>query len=149
MLFHAYLKNGIVYVPTVAVREGGPVYTDVEPVGVVAVSDTEALRRALLDAIARGNVTLPRPTGAWPAPVLVKHAGVRTWSEFARNTSLWSIEEENGIYQIVGYRRRPGGSWEQDAQQKTPFSPGATIDLVVDRMIAVLQSAAQKRAGEL
>jgi hypothetical protein len=144
MLFHAYLRNGIIYVPTVAVREGGPVYTDIEPVSVVAAADTGALRRALLDAVAKGNVTVPRPTGTWPAPVLVKHAGVRTWSEFARNTLLWGIEEEAGIYQIVGYRRRHGGSWEQDAQQKTQFSAGTTIDLVVDRMTAILQKAARQ-----
>src|SRR5579863_9654792 len=104
MLFHAYLRNDVVYVPTVAVREGGPVYTDIEPVAVVAAADSEALRRALSDALARGNVIVPRPTGAWPAPVFVKHAGVRTWSEFTRNTLLWSIEEDDGIYQIVGYR---------------------------------------------
>jgi hypothetical protein len=35
MLFHSYLRDGIVYVPTVAVREGGPVYTDIEPVAVL------------------------------------------------------------------------------------------------------------------
>jgi hypothetical protein len=146
MLIHAYLRNGIVYVPTVAVREGGPVYTDVEPVAVVAAADSEGLRRALLDAFARGNAKVPRPAGTWPDPVLLKHAGVKTWSAFARTAALWSIEEEDGIYQIVGYRKRQGGSWEQDAHQKIRFPPGAAIEAVVDCVVAVLQEAARRGA---
>jgi hypothetical protein len=131
----------------VVVREGGPVYTDIDPVAVVPVHETDALCQALLNTIARGNATVPRPIGAWPAPVLLKHAGVRSWSEFARSAFLWSIEKENGSYQIVGYRKRPGGSWEQDDNHKIRLAPDATIDLVVHRMIAILQHAAQRRAA--
>jgi hypothetical protein len=145
MLFHAYLRDGIVYVPTVAMREGGPVYTDIEPVAVVPATNTEAVRRALLDAIARKNIVVPVPKGKWPAPVLLKYAGVRSWSAFARTASLWSIEEERGVYQIVGYRKHPKGYWEQDTGQKTHFPPGATVDDVVSRMITILREAAQRR----
>ena len=76
MLFHVYLRAGIVYVPTVAKREGA--YTDIEPVAVVPVTDTEALRWALLDAVARKNVVVPVQRGKWPAPVLLKYAGVKS-----------------------------------------------------------------------
>jgi hypothetical protein len=144
MLFHSYLRDGIVYVPTVAVREGGPVYTDIEPVAVVPATNTEALRRALLEAIGRKNIVVPVPNGKWPAPILLKYAGVRSWSAFARNASLWSIEEEGGVFQIVGYRKHPKGYWEQDPGQKTHFPAGSTVDEVVDRMIVILQDAARK-----
>jgi hypothetical protein len=144
MLFHSYLRDGIVYVPTVAVREGGPVYTDIEPVAVVPATNTEALRRALLEAIGRKNIVVPVPKGKWPAPILLKYAGVRSWSAFARNASLWSIEEEGGVFQIVGYRKHPKGYWEQDPGQKTHFPAGSTVDEVVDRMIVILQDAARK-----
>jgi hypothetical protein len=143
MLFHVYLRNGVVYVPTVAVREGGPVYTDIEPVGVVRVTDTAGLRHALLDAISRGNATVPVPKGKWPAPVLLKYAGVKTWSMFARNASTWSIEEGDGNYRIFGYRKHPKAYWERDAEQSVKMPPGSTVDDVVDRMIAILQEAAQ------
>jgi hypothetical protein len=144
MLFHSYLRDGIVYVPTVAVREGGPVYTDIEPVAVVPATNTEALRRAFLDAIGRKNIVVPVPKGKWRAPILLKYAGVRSWSAFARNASLWSIEEEGGVFQIVGYRKHPKGYWEQDPDQKTHFPAGSTVDEVVDRMIVILQDAARK-----
>jgi hypothetical protein len=75
MLFHSYLRDGIVYVPTVAVREGGPVYTDIEPVAVVPATNTEALRRAFLDAIGRKNIVVPVPKGKWPAPILFSNSG--------------------------------------------------------------------------
>jgi hypothetical protein len=45
MLFHAYLKDGIVYVPTVVRLQIGGAYWDVEPVGVEPVANTEGLRR--------------------------------------------------------------------------------------------------------
>ena len=144
MLFHSYLRDGIVYVPTVAVREGGPVYTDIEPVAVVPATNTEALRRALLEAIGRKNIVVPVPNGKWPAPILLKYAGVRSWSAFARDASLWSIEEEGGVFQIVGYRKHLKGYWEQDPGQKTHFPAGSTVDEVVDRMIVILRDAARK-----
>jgi hypothetical protein len=53
MLFKCYLRNNIVYVPTVARRKSEPIYTNIEPVAVVAVSSTEDLRRALLESIAK------------------------------------------------------------------------------------------------
>jgi hypothetical protein len=142
MLFHAYLRRGIVYVPTVAKRDTA-VYTDTEPVAVVPVANSEALRRALLDAIARKNATIPVPKGKWPAPVLLKYAGVKSWSAFARDASLWSIEDDSGKYLIVGYRTHPKGYWEQDPDQKTVFPPGSTVDDVVASMIAFLQDAAR------
>jgi hypothetical protein len=145
MLFHTYLRNSVVYVPTVAVRGGGPVYTDIEPIAVVPVTDVKALHRALLEAIARRNVTVPVPKGKWPAPVLLKYAGVRTWSAFARNALTWSIEENDGSYRILGYRKHPKGYWEQDPDQNIQMPAAATVDDVVDRMISILQEAAQPR----
>jgi hypothetical protein len=94
MLFHAYLKDGIVYVPTVVRLQIGGAYWDVEPVGVEPVANTEGLRQAFSDAIARENVFVPNPPkNNWPRPILLKYSGARTWSAFARNASLWSIDE--------------------------------------------------------
>jgi hypothetical protein len=146
MLFHSYLKNGVVYVPTVVKMQTG-VYSDVEPVAVVPVANTEGLRHSLLDAIARENVVVPNPPkDNWPPPVLLKYAGVKTWSTFARGASVWSIKETGGNYQIVGYRNHPDGYWAQDPEQKTSFPPGSTVDEVVNRMIEILQDAARQRA---
>jgi len=145
MLFHCYLRNGIVYVPTVAQLQIGGAYWDIEPVAVEPVANTEGLRRAFSDAIARKNAIVPNPPkGNWPPPVLLKYAGVKTWSSFARNASQWSIEAEDGIYRIVGYRDHPDGYWVQDQNQKIQFPPGTAVGDVIDRMIAILQGAARK-----
>jgi hypothetical protein len=144
MLYHAYLRRGIVYVPAVAQRETGA-YTDIDPVAVVPVTDVQTLARAFLDAIARGNIIVPRPKDTYPPPVLLKYAGVKTWSAFARGTSIWSIEEEHGKYQIVGYRTHPKGYWVEDPEQIVKFPAETTVKSVVDRMIAILQDAASQQ----
>jgi hypothetical protein len=143
MLFHSYMRNGVAYVPTVVKLQTGA-YLDIDPVAVVPVANTEGLRRAFLDAIARKNAIVPPPPkDHWPPPVLLKYAGVKTWSAFARDASVWSIEETDGDYLIAGYRTHRQGYWEEDPDQKIEFPPGSTVDQVIDRMIAILQDAAR------
>ena len=43
---HIYLRNGAVYIPTMGKMDKG-FYRGVEPVAVIPVSNTEALRQAL------------------------------------------------------------------------------------------------------
>jgi hypothetical protein len=144
MLFSCYLRNSIVYVPTVGKRGGA--YTDIEPVAVVPIANTDGLRRALLEAMVRGNIVLPLLKGKHPPPVVLKYAGVKSWSAFARNTSSWSIKDKNGSYRIVGYRTHLEGYWVEDQNQKIEFPPGTKVDAVIDRMIAILQDAARDNA---
>jgi len=142
MLYNCFLKNGIVYVPTVVKMQTG-VYSDVEPVAVVPVADTEGLRRGFHDAIVRENAVVPNPPkDNWPPPVLLKYAGVKNWGAFKRDATMWSIKERNGNYQIVGHRTHPDGYWVEDGDQKIEFPAGSKVDQVIERMIAVLQSAA-------
>ncbi len=142
MLFQCYLRGGVVYVPTTAKR-GTSVYTAIEPVAVVSAADTAGLTRAFRDVIARKNVTVPPIKGKWPAPIILKYAGVNTWSAFARQASTWNIEENEGTYQIVGHKMHPKGYWVEDANQKTKFPPGTNLGTVIDHMIAILQEAAR------
>ena len=142
MLFHGYLRNGIVYVPTIVQLQTGA-YMNVDPVAVVPVANTHALHRAFCDTIARKNAIVSNPPkDKWPAPVVLKYAGAKTWSGFARGASLWSIKEMNGEYRIVGYRTHPKGYWEQDSEQVIEFPPATSLDTVIDRMIEILQGAA-------
>jgi hypothetical protein len=73
----------------------------------------------------------------------LKYAGLKSWSAFARNVSVWSIEEDDGIHKIAGYRKHPKGYWVEDPSQQTHFPANAAIDDVVDRMIAILQETAR------
>ncbi len=148
MLFTCYLRDGIVYVPTVARRKSEPIYTNIEPVAVVPLSSTEDLRRALLETIAKKNVVIPDrdPNALRAPPLLPKYAGVRSLSAFYRNASTWSITEDDGVYKILHYRKHPKGYWQEDSAREIQFPARATVDYVVDRMIAILQEASRADA---
>jgi hypothetical protein len=86
-----YVRKGIAYVPTRAITEAG--YLDVEPVAVAAVADFETFRRAIYDALRRGNPTVPTPTRAkFPVPVVLKYAKARSWSAFEKGISNLSAK---------------------------------------------------------
>jgi hypothetical protein len=146
MLFTCYLREGVVYVPTVARRKSEPIYTNIEPVSVVPVNSPEDVRRALLETIARKNVVIPDrdPKALRDPPLLPKYAGVRSLSAFYRNASTWSIIEDDEVYKILNYRKHPKGYWQPDLAQEIQFPVGTTVDDVVDRMIAILQEAARQ-----
>src|SRR5579862_5977588 len=127
MLFQLYLRRGIVYVPTTA-RRGTSVYTAIEPVAVAPVTNAERLRRALLETIARRNIGVPLQKGERPPPVVLKYAGVGNWPAFARDASTWNIEENEGLYQIVGHRKHHKGYWVEDPEQIIKFPPGTIVD---------------------
>lgn len=137
------MRKGKVFTPTFGRAPGGP-YRDIEPVAVVEVSDTEGLRRAFRETIARGNPPIGPYPRSNPPPVVVKYAGVKSWGAFARGALPWSIEEENGIIQIIGRRRTPDG-WVEDPEQTIDFPSGTTLDQAIDRMIAILRDAAQQQ----
>jgi hypothetical protein len=148
MLIECYLREGIVYVPTVARRASSPIYTTVEPIVVVPLRDRHAVRAALVDSLKKGNATIPDPDpqALRAPPVILKYAKVRSWSAFFRTAWSWSITQEDGAYQILGYRKHPKGYWEEDQSQKIQFPQQAIVDDVVDRMLAILQEAAQQGA---
>jgi hypothetical protein len=82
MLFTCYLRDGVVYVPTMARRKSEPIYTTIEPVSVVPMSSPEEVRRALLETVARKNVVIPDPDpkALRAPPLILKYAGVKSWS---------------------------------------------------------------------
>jgi len=142
MLCRFYLRRSVVYIPTYGMIEKG-FYRAVEPVTVVSVSNTEALRRAFQDAITRGNPRVPKlPRGQWPPPITLKHAGLKTWGEFNRGASYWGIEEEGGIFRVVAHRQHTRQGWKEDPERSETFPSGSSADEVVSRMITILQTTA-------
>jgi hypothetical protein len=57
---------------------------------------------------------------------------------------LWDIKEKDGVFQIAGNTKRPNGMWLGDPEQTITFAAGTPVDDVADRMIAILQDAAQQ-----
>jgi len=144
MLFTCTLKDGIVYVPTIVKTQAG-FYMRRESVAVVPAANTDALWRAFHDVMEKGNETAPTPKReAFPPPVSPKYAGAKSWAAFMRGASEWAINEDNGNYDIVPYRKDPEGSqsWVADKERKTQFPVGTTRDQVIERMIKIIQTAA-------
>lgn len=143
MNFHLYLRKGSLFVPTTGKVDVG-LYRDIEPVSVVDISNTEGIREALQATIARGNPATPHfSTGNYPPPVVLKYAGVKTWSGFAREARSWSIQHEDFGYQFVGYGKHPKGYWVEDPEKTIKFPPETPVNTVIDRVIAILQGLAQ------
>jgi hypothetical protein len=142
-VWHLYLRNGMVYVPTVAQAEAGGhlgYFMNIDPVEVVSVAETEALQRAIKEAMSKGNPVVPAPTRAtFPKPVMLKYAKVKSWSAFEKGTLPWTIEEKSGVYQIKPGRRRPDRGWEEDPTKIESLPPGTTLDEVAKQVIALIQ----------
>jgi hypothetical protein len=144
MYHHLYLRNGTVYLPIVG-KMGKGFYRDIEPVIVTPVANTEGLRKALEQTVARGNPDVPiLRRRELSAPVVLKYAGVKSWAAFQRGLLLWGIEKKNGIWQIMGKRKKPDGATVDDAEQTITFPLGSKIDDVIERLIAIIQQAARK-----
>jgi hypothetical protein len=144
MYCHLYLRNGVVYIPTMG-KMGVGFYRDVEPVAVVRASDTEALRQALAAMIARGNPMVPMlQRREWSAPVVLKYAGVRSWSAFEQGMSLWGLDEnKNGQFALIGKRKKSNGATVDDPDKTFTFSAGSKKEDVIEKIIEILQDTAQ------
>ena len=144
MLWLCYLRRDKVYLPTAGAVSKGH-YRDTEPVAVVPAADTASLRTALGETFFRGNPAVPDLLRAnHPPPVFLKYAGVKTWDAFARGTSVWQIEEKNGVFQIMPTQKSAQGGWVVNRAAIKTLPVGSTVDDVVERMVAVLQDAAQQ-----
>ena len=139
MYISCYLRKETVYIPTMAFTFDR-IYRGMNPVAVVPVNDTDALRRALQEAIVRGNPRIPTPDySRGRKPILPKYADVKTWSAFERGAFTWSIDEKDGVYRIIPYRRRPDRGWEEDRDNAIALPPGTTVEELCAKAASVIQ----------
>lgn len=132
--WNVYVRGRKALLPTTAKTEVG-LRMHVDPVEVVDVVDREALEQAIVRMIERGNprVSMPSDFGTYE-PVVLKHAGVKSWSTFARRADAWVIEEiDSGIR--IGQLPRSGQGWGGKILDKESFPVGTSI-LVVARRLA-------------
>ncbi len=138
-----YLRTGTIYLPTMGKMAEG-FYRGVEPVAVVSASDIDGIQQALRTTIVRGNPIVPMlRRSEWKPPVLLKYAGVKSWSAFERGMLFWTIKSNDASFQIAGQKKQPNGMWNDDPEQMVILPSKATTDDVIERMIAILQDTAQ------
>ncbi|HTR42487.1 MAG TPA: hypothetical protein VMH87_12810 [Pseudomonadales bacterium] len=147
-IWNIYLRDDVVYVPTVAQAESGGhlgYFMDIDPVKVVSATDTEALQDAVIEAMRKGNPIVPAPTRAtFPEPVLLKYAKTKSWSAFEKNTLVWTISEKDGNYEIKPKRRRADRGWEDDPTKSEVLPPGTTLNVVAQRLASLVYRAAEE-----
>ena len=107
MYCSCYLRKGIVYVPTLARTTAG-FHLVVGPVAVVPVSQAAELHEVFREKIAKGNPAVPTPARNDPGDeaVMLKPAGVKSWSAFERGAMTWSIGEKDGKIGRASCRER-------------------------------------------
>ena len=141
MVWHIYLRNRTAFVPTVAQTDAG-FFLDIDPVGVVSATDTEVLQDAVKQAIGRNSPKVPTPTrAAFPKPVVLKYAKVKSWPAFERECLYWTIVEKDGVYQVIQGRKRPDRGWEDDPERSEALPPEIGIDEVAQRVTSFVQAA--------
>lgn len=142
MLIAVYLRQGVVYVPTLGKIEAGP-YRWVAPYSRVPVAAKAMLREAIEDRIGRGNPALEATSvtaNIFPYAGTVPH--VTSWSAFHRESRSWYLREHAGTYRIQGTRLSDRNTHEPDPDQLTIFAEPTDIATVCDRLFETLESAA-------
>jgi hypothetical protein len=133
-----YFRGGKIYLPTMAKVPGGG-HQGIDPVLVAPLSDHQVLRDALRETLTRGNPLLNTSVYAdIPKSSLLTLAGVKSFSAFARGTSLWSIVEEGGQFKIEYWKKGPVCGWVPDPEKTVVFPLGSSPDDVIERMIEIL-----------
>jgi hypothetical protein len=142
MLTAVYLRQGVVYVPTLGKTDGGP-YRWIAPYSRFQVTDETTLRQVIEDRFRRGNPALDATSvtaSIFPYAGTVPH--VTSWSAFHRESRSWYLREHAGIYRMQGTRPGRRNSHEPDPDQLTIFAEPTDIATVCDRLIETLAAAA-------
>jgi hypothetical protein len=149
-LVSCFVRKGIVYRPMWAKDTNG-LFHSIEPVAVVPAEDTEGLRRAFRDAMAFGHPVVPAIP--WQERekqpfVVLKYAGVKSFSTFQRDTFGLHLSDKDGIYKVVvERRRRRRQGWEPDPDQTFILSPGSTLDDAIERAIQLIQEKSRAQTA--
>lgn len=143
------LYRGVVYIPTCYLMKKGPIYLKHAPIRAVPVMETEALRQAILGAIAGGNPEVSIDdyrslSRSWDGS-LIEATGCKSEYQFDRSLSgSWSIFDKDRTYSIAVHRPMAKQGWTEDGEREVRFPPGASIDDVAARVIAMIQEREQQ-----
>jgi hypothetical protein len=124
-----------VFVPTTARTKAG-FYMGIEPVEIVDARDHAAAEHALMQAISRGNPSIPTPVRAtFPKNPLLKYANVKSDSSFDRQTKSWQLSKRDGAYFIVPYRLRRDRGKVEDTERGEAMPTDLPLLTVVRRLV--------------
>jgi len=132
--------KGKVIIPTCAKTAAG-FYMEIEPVEIVSAAEVPAIAAAIKRAISRGNPVIPTPSpDAYPKPVVLQHAGARTWSAYEKHVRSWYVDIKMERFEITPLRPRADRGFEEDLENRQTFSVELGIDGLVRRAAEVVSS---------
>ena len=116
---------------------------DVDPVSVVESFDEPKIIDAIKTTVAKGNPLIRTPTrAAFPKPVVLAYANVKSWATFEKNALCWSISKKEDIWELCSSRKNPDGGWEDDPEQTETF----TGSMAVDEISKIVASRVKREA---
>ena len=132
---HLYVRNGKVIIPTVVRTEAG-FYIDINPVAVIDVKDTEALKSTLLATLQMHNPKVPTPQQQEePGSVILETLGIKRWEAFERGAVFYTIHQGTGSIDIYTTGRGTDGMWIQDKGKHKVFDLSTPLLPVVNSII--------------
>ncbi len=143
MIAQIYVWRNKAYVPAHGRLVGGGPFVIIEPV-VIADLNKDAIVQAVKSALRVGHPAVPAMTGKEldrrPSPLLAA-TGTRSWSEFQRTASLYTVEwGPAGVFLEFG-RRAPEGGWLFDPERRRIFEPEVKIEDIVEVILRDMEAA--------
>jgi hypothetical protein len=140
-MWHVYVRSGTAFVPDVAQTQAG-FFLDVDPVRVADLDDFESLSSAIEEAMRAGNPRVPTPTrSAFPKPVILKPAGVKSWNAFVERGACFTIFRDNEGLEITETARNEAGEWVDAPALSWRLSPSSPASELARRIV---ERAAQR-----
>jgi hypothetical protein len=134
-----YVRNGTAYLPLTARTQAG-FYLQIEPVEVAAIEDSLQFASALRSVIARGNPVVPTPPrNAFPKPVILRYAKVRSLKQFENGTAYWTLSKRDDGWTFGPWKRADRG-WEEDQKLETQMGAEESLEAVLQSLIGAVQS---------
>jgi hypothetical protein len=144
VFWNLYIVGEKLIVPTSAKAEAG-FGIEVEPVLVALLTDAASSSDAIAQTLERGNPLIPTPD--WktaPSPVVLRHAGVKSWSAFLSKAKGWAVKKEPGSYLVAPLRKvRLGGrvGLQEDCERSAAVTGHGDLSAVSAQIFQVISNS--------
>ena len=138
-----------VLIPTQSMMgEAGGAFLETGPVVVHEISDEQGIVRSIIEAIAKGNPIVPHPSrDAWPKPVLIKPAGVRSQVALERSSATFPTFCNGKLWHIYPSKRNAKGRWEADMTKVETHPADIPPEQLAQRMVELVVGTAIQSAA--
>lgn len=137
-LLRCYLRKKQVIVPTIAKADAG-FYLDAEPVHVLDLSDSAAIKKELIAQMRQEEHEIPTPTSTkTPGSVILEALHLTNWQSFEKETVMYTLHRSNDGSALYVTGRAANGLWShnKDYEHKFPktATPAEIADAIVERL---------------